>query len=455
MRRGEVNGRLEAKFFSPSVRLELEKLRYAAFPVKQLGDLLEDIRYGTGTPPPIVPECENSRPFIRATDIKEGEIKIPGLLFIETLQPKHMAKCRLNGGELILVRSGVNTGDCAVVSPKFAGAYAAYDLILNPTSELQVEFLNLFLATGVGRLQLDIVRGRAAQPHVNAEEVSALEIVLPTLPIQRKLMAAMEKARTARRVKLAEADALLASLDRYLLDTLALSPALPDTRKVFGISLGAVTKRLDPHFHLPHFAQIDRLLAAAKARPLGSLARFSRETWEPSKHPHQTFRYLEISNVDTDTGEAAWEEVPTAEAPSRARMSVREGDIIVSLTRPHYGAIAQITAELNGCTVSTGFAVLRGVNEKELCPDYLWCVLRTQLCLQQMLQRSSGGNYPAITEAELANVAIPVPDIATQTTIATEVRRRRESARALRTKAEADWSEAKRWFEEQLLGNAK
>ncbi len=40
----------------------------------------------------------------------------------------------------------------------------------------------------------------------------------------------------------------------------------------------------------------------------------------------------------------------------------------------------------------------------------------------------------------------------TQTSIATEARRRREEARRLRIEAETGWQAAKRWFEEQLLG---
>ncbi len=69
-----------------------------------------------------------------------------------------------------------------------------------------------------------------------------------------------------------------------------------------------------------------------------------------------------------------------------------------------------------------------------------------------MLQRSSGGNYPAINEAELAKVLVPVASLDLQNTIAAEVRRRRDLARALRAEAATGWAEARRWFEEQLLG---
>jgi restriction endonuclease S subunit len=71
-----------------------------------------------------------------------------------------------------------------------------------------------------------------------------------------------------------------------------------------------------------------------------------------------------------------------------------------------------------------------------------------------MLQRASGGNYPAITEPELAKVMLPVPKMNIQLAIANEARRRRDEARRLRTEAEAGWQAAKRWFEAQLLGPA-
>lgn len=84
--------------------------------------------------------------------------------------------------------------------------------------------------------------------------------------------------------------------------------------------------------------------------------------------------------------------------------------------------------------------------------DYLWCVMRAQFCLRQMLQRASGGNYPAITEPELANIVVPVPNMKIQEIIAAEVHRHHDEAQRLRKEAEAGWRAAKHWFEDELLG---
>jgi hypothetical protein len=281
------------------------------------------------------------------------------------------------------------------------------------------------------------------------------QLPFPLLPPreQKVLTNAMDAARAARAAKLTEADALLAGLDGFVLATLGINQPPKDDRKVFAVRNGVVPGRFDPHFYLPALMQNTQMLDAAGAKPLGSLVSFSNEVWKPAEHEKPTFRYIEISNVDPQTGEARAEETTVAEAPSRARMAVRTNDIIVSLTRPHHGSIAQITPELDGCVASTGFSVLRGINDGSVKREYLWCVLRTKMCLLQMLQRASGGNYPAITEPELAKVLLPVPKPDVQEIIAAEARRRRDEARRLRAEAEVGWQAAKRWFEEQLLGS--
>ncbi len=293
--------------------------------------------------------------------------------------------------------------------------------------------------------------------HQRVPDSFLADLPFPLLPPgdQERLVARMGAARAERRAKQAQADALLASLDDYLLATLGLTPPPKDERKVFAVTRGAAPARFDPHFHHPAFAQIQRMLAANGGEPLGNIATFSNEVWIPEEHDPPTFRYIEISSVDRDTGEAQAVETPVAEAPSRARMAVHTGDIIVSLTRPHHGSIAQITPALDGCVASTGFSVIRNVDQSRVMNDYLWCILRRKICLTQMLQRASGGNYPAITEPELTKVLIPVPTMDIQNTIAAEARRRRDEARRLRAEADSGWQAAKRWFEEQLLGPAQ
>ena len=100
-----------------------------------------------------------------------------------------------------------------------------------------------------------------------------------------------------------------------------------------------------------------------------------------------------------------------SQAPSRAKMKTKMGDIAISTTRPHRGAIVEIKDET--IIASTGFSIIR---ELDCTIDKKWFLyaLLSQAVLQQMLQRSSGGNYPAIVEDEIKNICIPLLDIPQQ-----------------------------------------
>lgn len=111
--------------------------------------------------------------------------------------------------------------------------------------------------------------------------------------------------------------------------------------------------------------------------------------------------------------------VSVSNAPSRAKMKTQDGDIVIALTRPHRGAIAQIKE--SGVISSTGFSVIRKV-VTQIDREWLLFVLLSNLSLQQMLQRSSGGNYPAIIEDEVKRIYIPIVDYSKQLQMAANMR---------------------------------
>ena len=185
----------------------------------------------------------------------------------------------------------------------------------------------------------------------------------------------------------------------------------------FTIMSNEIEGRIDPFYYRPEFRELKSALLKLKHKPLGEIIEFSSETWNQKDFFDGEFPYIEISEIDTATGEIKniiyYEK---DKAPSRAKMIVRENDIIVSITRPHRGAIALIDKSKDGFIASTGFAILRKL-KIELNKKYLLFILRVQLSLKQMLQRSSGGNYPAITSEELKKIIIPLPPLSVQNRI--------------------------------------
>ncbi|KUG25515.1 type i restriction-modification system, specificity subunit s [hydrocarbon metagenome] len=178
----------------------------------------------------------------------------------------------------------------------------------------------------------------------------------------------------------------------------------------FILNYTAIQSRLDPHFYSPNFSRAQHLLKEVESVPLGELIEFSSESWNQEDYFDDLFPYIEISEIDIETG--CIKNISTllkSEAPSRAKKIVRENDIIVSTTRPSRGAISLIDSSKDGFIASTGFAVLRDFKIEGILRKYFFYILRNEQTLNQFMQRSSGGNYPAITEDEMKKVLIPVP----------------------------------------------
>ncbi len=150
--------------------------------VKLLGALIKEIKYGTSTPPIF---SESGYCFIRATNIKFGRIIESDMKFISESEANKIKKCKLRAGDLILVRSGVNTGDTCVITEKYTNQYAGYDLIITVNQlELNPFYLNELINTVYMERVIKPLTRRAAQPHLNAEQTKNLPIIVPPLQLQ-------------------------------------------------------------------------------------------------------------------------------------------------------------------------------------------------------------------------------------------------------------------------------
>ena len=201
---------------------------------------------------------------------------------------------------------------------------------------------------------------------------------------------------------------------------------------VFAIKRGNIESRIDPHFYLPVFQEITKRIKNNPYVRLGDIAVFSSETTDFSEFKNGSFDYLEISGIMLGVNEYRTTKTDIAMAPSRAKMKTIVNDIVISLTRPHRGAIAIIRD--NNIIASTGFSVIRTIKDGF---DKKW-LLFTLLCsisLQQMLQRSSGGNYPAIIEEELKRIYIPLIDYNTQRKMVEKIENSLQSIKAKEQKA--------------------
>ena len=164
----------------------------------------------------------------------------------------------------------------------------------------------------------------------------------------------------------------------------------------------------------------------------------SVKKWNPRQNKsNELINYIDISSVNRETKKVEDViKVFTHEAPSRARQLVMKGDVLVSTVRPNLNAVAHLETELDRATASTGFTVLRP-DSKKICDRYLYYWVRSPYFVQDMVRRSTGASYPAVTDSIVKAYNIPLPSLEEQKRIAAildkaeTIRRKRKEAIAL------------------------
>ena len=150
-------------------------------PIKCIGT----IKYGLGTPPE---QRDDGVAIIRATDIHQGKIFAESIQRVDPDDVPWSRDPELRTNDILVVRSGAYTGDSAIVPEEWDGAIAGYDMVLRVKHAIprfvSYALLSKYLLEG----QIYLEKMRAAQPHLNAEELGSFYIVLPPYEEQKSIV---------------------------------------------------------------------------------------------------------------------------------------------------------------------------------------------------------------------------------------------------------------------------
>lgn len=140
--------------------------------------------------------------------------------------------------------------------------------------------------------------------------------------------------------------------------------------------------------------------------------------WNPSTSVAADFVYVDISSVDAKQKRIAEpKNIPCSSAPSRARQLLESTDVLVSTVRPNLNCVAYVSGELEGAIASTGFCVLRP-NKQALDSRYLFHWVQSEAFIGDMVSKSTGASYPAVSDSIIHASEIPLPPLEEQRRIA-------------------------------------
>ena len=398
-------------------------------------------------------------PYIEIGAIDTATGLISGVSELATEDAPSRAQMVVRGGDLLVSMTRPTRNAIAIVpsSVKEAIASTGFAVVRGiDCSQIEPVYLFHVLRMLFCTKQFDRNSSGGNYPAITKDDLRKMIIPLPPLPEQRKIVAELDAAYAAKRAADDKATKLLASIDNMVLNELGIAKLpKPDTSlssRIFTVPAREVLNgRLDPYSYSPFFADNLKRIRAKGSWRLGDLVVLSHQQWDQKAWQGNTegdFPYIEIGAISVVDGEIETiESVPIVDPPSRAKMMVASGDLLVSLTRPTRRAIAFAN---DSAIASTGFAVIRGFSD-EVLPEYLSAILRSELCTYQFDQRSTGGNYPAITEEQLLRCEIPKVSKEVQTRIASKAFSIRAEARKLKADATAALDAAKHGIEMEIV----
>ena len=391
-------------------------------------------------------------PFLRVQNVTEQGIELRDIKFIKREVHDGMLKrSKLRKDDLVFTITG-RIGSVAVVPANFEGNINQHSVRfhLKPriaTNPLNPRYVAVFLNSSIGQsLAIREVTG-GTRPGLDYKALDSLKIIVPPSGIQNHIVTIMQSAYAQKARKEQEADALLKSIDGYVLAELGIEMPTVEEKSCFVVHAGQLSGRIDPGYNHPKYATIEE---AIRRQPHGYTR--IRDQFKGNKSTfkidtEKVYRYVEIGSINVSTGDITPKELLGAELPANAKRVLKKGDIIVSKVRTYRGAITIVPED--GYVGSGAFCILQenGTVNKETLFSYL----RSELFLTWSLKPSAGTTYPTLNDNDILDFPMPLPPLNVQEKIAHEVRNRKSEAIRLKQEADAILEEAKGQVERILL----
>lgn len=410
-----------------------------------LGSLtIEEPCYGTSSTA-ISRTSEKQPKYIRITDFDDYGIEEKHeFMTVNSYSEKHLLK----PNDILFARTGGTVGktyfyDGTIGEAVFAGYCIRFKF---DEDKVNPKYVYWYTKTDVYQKWVRGIQRPSGQPNINKEEYKAFRIALPEKKAQEKLCNFMDNAFKKRNEKLKQAEELLNGMSIYILSMLNLS--LSDFKQRLCVSVRLREVLVDGTFSAEYYHP-ERMMAIHALRTqkklkmmrLVDIVDFCREIVNSAD---SQAKYLGLAGVESQTGELSGID----EDAGGQAFIYQTGDVLYGRLRPYLNKV--VLAEQSGIC-STEFHVMQIKNTSDILPEYLSAIMRSDLIVAQTKHMMTGNTHPRISNDDVKNLYVPVPELSMQQAIISELGHRREKARTLKREAEQDWKAAKVQFEKKLL----
>ena len=173
------------------------------------------------------------------------------------------------------------------------------------------------------------------------------------------------------------------------------------------VERGSKFERLDAEFVDPEVLTLEgELVQMYGAKPLGFINVNSVKGYRrPKVCTGSRQKYVAIDDIDLQDGMAFHQELAEVDLPERAKQRLEPYYILVSNVRPERGGVGMIIESQNNAIGSSGISVVRIADETRR--HVAFAFLRSEYARKQLVRRSRGSMYPAITKDDVNEIQLP------------------------------------------------
>lgn len=429
--------RLDAEYYQLEFFIDFTKGNWR--PIK---DILKKCQYGLSL---AMNDDKIGYPMFKMNDINDA------FLFDDNVRYADVSKNELAGFTLekndVLfnrVNSEEFVGRTGIFKIDRKSVFASYLIRLQPNEqEILPDYLNIFLNSKFGLRQIKKFARRAVnQANVNAEELKQFKIAILPITLQREI----EKLSNDSWHSLQLSKTLYQQAENLLLEKLGLENFDQEEVSFSIVNLSDVrlAERIDAEYFQVKYEKLVEKIKEYPNKKLEEVVESIPAKFDASKKPDETFKYVELSNIDSSLGIIdGFSEMFGKEAPSRAKRILKTGDVVVSSVEGSLEKVALVEKEQEGNLASTGFFQFRS---KDILPEALLVISKSIVFQMQLEKQCAGTILTAVPKEAVKNAIVPILSKEIQQKISDLVRQSHEA----RKKAKELLEEAKQKVEKMI-----
>lgn len=282
--------------------------------------------------------------------------------------------------------------------------FASY-LIRVRTNENEVlpEYLTTFLNTKYG-IQDAKRRARISinQSNINAEELKRIEIPILSKQMQETIRDLLNSSFNL----INKSESSYRDAEQILLSELGLLNWKSKHRIYFIKNFSDTQKaeRIDAEYFQPMYEEIINAVRQYHYGFDSTSALLAQNKSGFKKKPDELYQYVEISSVNTSSGEIEPLSLVGKELPANAKIKLKNGNLIISKVRTYRGAVAIV--QHDGFLGSGAFTVLS--ESEKMNKETAYVYFKSAPILKLSLKYNAGTTYPVIDDKDILNIPFPL-----------------------------------------------